>query len=189
MPRPTPIKEDRSPPASAASEPRLSRLGAILVIAVFYTEQIGFGSLAVGGILFAVSIGANLAGLRGTLPFFILGAATWLAFLQSGVHATLAAVLIALTIPARTEVDSALFRTRMVGLLDRLRATRPGNGGRLLTKDEQNILHMETTIGQATAPLQQLEHALMPMVTFVVISGGILRPTTWEEPALGTANA
>jgi NhaA family Na+:H+ antiporter len=68
------------------------------------------------------------------------------------------------------EIDTVRFRDRMTSLLQRFGATRSGKGQRLLTKDEQNILHdMETTIEQATAPLQQLEHALMPMVTFVVL--------------------
>lgn len=144
-------------------------LGGIVVIAAFYTERIALPSLGIGGLLLLVSCGANRAGVRSPVAYFLLGSLTWLAFLKSGVHATLASVLMAMTIPARTRIDGELFLRRMQGLLDRFRSSEVTTQ-RLLSTEQQNVLHhMDETLGHASAPLQQLEHALMPLVTFVVL--------------------
>jgi Na+:H+ antiporter, NhaA family len=145
-------------------------LGAIVVIAVFYTDHIALPSLAIGGLLLIVSSAANKAGVRRPLAYLLLGSLAWLAFLKSGVHATLASVLLALTIPARTRIEGEPFLVRMHALLDRLRASGVPRGHNLLTSEQQHTLfEMEETLNDATAPLQQLEHALMPLVTFVVL--------------------
>jgi Na+:H+ antiporter, NhaA family len=84
-------------------------IGAVLVIAFFYTEQISWISLGVGGLFFVALIAANRAGARHPLTYAVLGVGLWLAFLQSGIHATVAGVLLALTIPARKRVDGRAF--------------------------------------------------------------------------------
>ena len=76
-------------------------IGAVLVIAFFYTEQISLVSLGVGGLFLLALIVANRAGARHLLVYSILGVGLWLAFLQSGIHATIAGVVLALTIPSR----------------------------------------------------------------------------------------
>jgi NhaA family Na+:H+ antiporter len=91
-------------------------LGAIVVIALFYTQSISLVALGVGGALVLVALAMNVLGVRNHLAYFLVGTAVWLCFLESGVHATLAAVLVAFTIPARTRLDSR----GMVAGLDRL---------------------------------------------------------------------
>src|SRR5450432_3963577 len=83
-------------------------IGAVLVIAFFYTAQISWISLGVGGLFFIALIAANRAGARHPLIYAVLGVGLWLAFLQSGIHATVAGVLLAITIPARQPGDSTL---------------------------------------------------------------------------------
>jgi NhaA family Na+:H+ antiporter len=87
-------------------------IGAVLVIAFFYTEQISWISLGVAGLFFAALMGANRAGARHPLIYVVLGLGLWLAFLQSGIHATVAGVLLAITIPARQSVGSSVFPAR-----------------------------------------------------------------------------
>lgn len=77
-------------------------LGAVLVIAVFYTQQIAMLPLIVGAVLVSISFGLNLLGVRRVWPYALIGAIVWWAFLQSGVHATIAGVLLAFTVPAHS---------------------------------------------------------------------------------------
>jgi len=81
-------------------------IGAVLVIAFFYTAQISWISLAVGGLFFVALIAANRAGARHPLIYVALGLGLWVAFWQSGIHATVAGVLLATTIPARHRDNS-----------------------------------------------------------------------------------
>jgi len=84
-------------------------LGAVLVIAIFYTDAISWSSLAGGGALLALSLGLNRLGVRRPLVYALIGVAIWLLFLRSGVHATVAGVLMAFTIPSKRRIDTISF--------------------------------------------------------------------------------
>ena len=153
-------------------------IGAIIVIAVFYTEGVALVSLIGGGALFALAVALNRAGMESSVAYFVLGTLVWLAFLKSGVHATLAAVLMAFAIPARRRVDGASFEERVQALLGRLRAVGLPARRELLTDEQQAVVEgMAVLLEDATAPLQRLEHVLLPIVTFFVL------------PAFALANA
>jgi NhaA family Na+:H+ antiporter len=153
-------------------------IGAIIVIALFYTESVAPLSLLAGGALFVLATILNRAGVTSSVTYFILGTLVWLAFLKSGVHATLAAVLMAFAIPARRRVDGGSFDERAQALLRRLRAVRLPTRAQLLTHEQHDVIAaMAVLLADTTAPLQRLEHALVPIVTFVVL------------PAFALANA
>ncbi len=145
-------------------------IGAIIVVAIFYADAIAAGSLLIGALLLGVSIGANGIGVRNPIIYFLIGCAIWLAFSKSGVHATLAGVLMAFTIPARTVINARQLHDRTRTLLKQLRDTGLPADKRLLTSRQHHIvLSMEQLTDHAAAPLQQLEHALMPFVTFAIL--------------------
>jgi len=153
-------------------------IGAIVVIAVFYTEGVALASLAAGGGLLAVSVAANRAGVRAPVPYFILGTLVWVAFVKSGVHATLAAVLMAMTIPASVRIDRDPLLARMRELLSRFGESPTPRDRRLLSREEQHVVaRMAGVLERGTAPLQRLEHALEPIVHVIVM------------PAFALANA
>ena len=77
-------------------------LGAVLVIALFYTAGVSWSALAAAGGLLLLSLAANAIGVRAAWAYALIGLALWAAVLLSGVHATVAGVLLAMTIPSRT---------------------------------------------------------------------------------------
>ncbi|HMQ08084.1 MAG TPA: Na+/H+ antiporter NhaA [Saprospiraceae bacterium] len=145
-------------------------LGAVLVIAFFYTSDINFISLASGAIFLAVLISANLMGVRSTLFYGIVGiGGLWLAFLMSGVHATIAAVLAAFTIPANVKISERFFVGRMKILLSDYEKAKP-NDKSTITKEQYYILEaIRNNSKKAITPLQRLEYSMHPLVAFVIM--------------------
>ena len=148
-------------------------LGAVLVIGIFYTPQLDLVALGVGAALFALLVLLNRAGIRHPLPYVLVGVALWLAVHASGAHATLTGVLLALTVPARGSRHPAQFERRAHQLLESLRGQRED----LSTSDDPLANEQMARIAEAMedasiavqSPLQRMERALAPWVTFAVI--------------------
>ncbi|MFN2187509.1 MAG: Na+/H+ antiporter NhaA, partial [Candidatus Promineifilaceae bacterium] len=92
-------------------------LGAILVIAIFYTSEISWIALGAALIIFLILIGFNRARVYSPLPYAIMGVGLWLAFLQSGIHPTIAGVLLAMTIPSRSPANIRTMLAQVITLL------------------------------------------------------------------------
>ncbi len=143
---------------------------AVIVIAFFYTSDVSWGALAVGAVFLVALIVANWAGVGKPLPYALLGIGLWFCFLQSGVHATIAGVLLAMTVPASSYINTEEFLKRSRNLLDRFE--RAGDrGDSVLSNDErQGALHALNRANEdVEPPLQELEHALHPWVVFAVM--------------------
>lgn len=144
-------------------------LGAVLVIALFYTGDIAWLSLAIGGVIFGLMIAGSAAHIRYPAFYAILGAALWLAFLKSGVHATVAGVLAALTIPSRRAIDPATFETESRAILQSL-IVGDRDPDTSIQQDRQEAVQALAHLSEGTeTPLQRLEHALHPWVTFFIM--------------------
>ncbi len=145
-------------------------LGAVLVIALFYTEQINAFALAWAIGLFGVLISFNRGGVRHSLPYFLVAILLWMAMLYSGVHATVAGVLTAFTIPAFPKYDPLRFSTsvrQMMGRFD----TAYSRDANILTNDELRSLtqSLEDGVARVQAPLPQLEYKFHLPVALIVI--------------------
>lgn len=148
---------------------------AVLVIALFYSGGLNFTMLGLGFLILGALLVANLMGIRSLTFYLSLGVLVWYAFLESGVHATIAGVLIAFTIPARYAINDHAFADKMGALLGQFRETLKDPGREpaalMLTDEHQNSLiqSMETASEYALAPLQRLEHLLHTPVQFIIM--------------------
>jgi NhaA family Na+:H+ antiporter len=144
-------------------------IGAVLVIALFYTSEIAWSSLLVGAIILILLIGLNRAQITRPLPYAVLGIALWLAFLYSGVHATIAGVLVAMTIPARARVETEVFLTQSRKALQAYEDACCDERG-IAEAGKQAAAHiLELASESVESPLQRLEHGLHPWVTYVIM--------------------
>ncbi len=145
-------------------------LGAVMVIAVFYTDTIALGPLAATGGLFALLLAFNLVGIRNTIPYFIVAVLMWYALQQSGVHATLAGIMGALSVPATPKYDPARFSEHVGRLMKRFDAShQPGKS--IMTNIELRavVQALENGVHSVETPLQRLEHVWHMPVAYLVI--------------------
>ena len=166
---------------------------AVLVIAVFYTDKIRVVSLAAGlaGIVFA--FGINLLGVRKPAIYAVIGVGVWVAMLKSGVHATVAGVLLAFTIPARTYVDRDLFIAKGRWLLKAFEDALPNS-----FQAHAAIHTLEAQCELIESPLHRIEHYLQPWISFLIMplfalaNAGVhilgnLLPAVTDSVSLGVA--
>jgi NhaA family Na+:H+ antiporter len=146
-------------------------LGAVLVIALFYTSEISIISLSIGLGIVALMFLANRLGVRNVVFYAVFGIlGVWVAFLLSGVHATIAAVLAAFTIPSDVRIKENTYLHKVQGYLSRFKAIDPDDKIPALTAQQLHLLEeVKVTTNQAMSPLQRLEHAMHPLVTFLII--------------------
>ena len=144
-------------------------LGAVLVIAVFYTSDISGAALAVAGGFLAALVLLNVLRVHRPLPYVLLGVGLWAATLLSGVHATVAGVLLAFTIPATRRVEEVPYveyvRERL-GEFERDATAVPDR----ITEDQSHALHgIEEACEAVQTPLARVEHALLRPVAFLIV--------------------
>jgi Na+:H+ antiporter, NhaA family len=153
-------------------------LGAVLVIALFYTSQLSVAALAVAAGGLALAALMNWRGESRPLPYALVGILVWIAVLLSGVHATIAGVLLAFCIPARSRIDMHAFYENCKGMLERFKLTVKGKLSdptgvaselRLSGEQQEVIGAIEQTCEQVQPPLDRLEHSMHPWIAFVVM--------------------
>ena len=143
-------------------------LGAVLVIALFYTSEISYTSLFVGFALLGLVGLLNRLGVRSTLAYGILGiGGVWLAFLFSGVHPSIAGVLMAMMIPATIRIEPERFVDRSRSMIDRFEQAGYPRSDILTNRTRQAaLLDLDVITDHSLTPLQRLETALHPWVSF-----------------------
>jgi len=170
-------------------------IGAVLVIAIFYSSDLSLGALGTGLGVVALLVLANLAGVRNPVVYGVLGLVLWFEFLLSGVHATIAGVLLAFTIPARPRIDASEFLQRGRKLLD---IFEQSGSGSVLENERRGaaVIALEDACEGVETPLQRMEHGLHNWVNFLILPlfafanagvalGGDLAQTFVQPVALG----
>ncbi len=145
-------------------------MGAVLVIALVYTGAIAWHALGMAGFILLLLIALNVLRVRSLTPYLVLGLGLWLFVHESGVHATIAGVLLAFTIPTRTRINAEEFSAKARGLLDDFDRTETGDLLVLTSRGQQEaIIGLERASEGVTAPLLRLEHSLHWFSAFVVM--------------------
>jgi len=139
-------------------------IGAILVIAIGYTESVNLLALALGGAGIGGVIALQRLGVRSVPVYVVIGILVWVAFHESGVHATIAGVLLGLLTPVRPWVSGE----RLEGIVARAGELWRGEGA---GESERRALlgKVATAAREATSPLERLEHAIHPWSAFVIM--------------------
>ena len=171
-------------------------IGGIIIIALFYSGSIAFGPLLLSlGILLLLYIGGKMR-IHAMLFYYVAGFIVWLLFLESGIHPTIAGVLVAFTVPARPSVKLNAFTTDMKGYLDMLHYTevRHSKKATVLTPTQIQVLNNIHTLADRTiSPLQAIADKLHPLVNYLIlplfafvnagVTFGDIRPDTlWNLP-------
>jgi NhaA family Na+:H+ antiporter len=145
-------------------------LGAVLVIALFYTSQISFMALGVGIVLLgAISLAGRL-GIRRSSIYLILAVGVWAAIFTSGIHATIAGVLLALVMPVTARVEPREFLERTKKRLAELEAAGLTRDSMVDDKEQMRALDdMYLAVEDMRPPGISLEHHLHPIQAFIIL--------------------
>jgi len=145
-------------------------IGAVLVIAIFYTAEISTTALIIAGVVLILLIILNRLGTKSLIAYTLLGIILWLAFLKSGIHATIAGVLLAFTIPASSRYDTKKFSKKVKELMNKFDSIGQHGENVLSDSDRQtDVMAIEESCKKILTPLQRFEHGLHPWVAFFII--------------------
>lgn len=146
-------------------------LGAVLVIALFYTETLALSWLLLSAGLVMVLLTLNFSGIRNAIPYFIVAVLLWYTMLQSGVHATLAGVIGAFTVPARSKYNPGLFVQRLKTQLEDFSEHQKLGSNNIMTNEKLHpiVETIEDSVMGVQTPLQRLEQFWHVPVAFLII--------------------
>ncbi len=171
-------------------------LGAILVIALFYTEAISFESAAWAFLVGATIFAFARAGVRSVDVYVVLGVLFWAAIYKTGIHATIAGVILAALTPSRPRLDHAEFEENLAQLVSNHRDARAVGDH---DAAQQALREMERLSRDTESPLDRLEHTLHPWVSYLIVpifalanagvalSGGLIEDSASSAVTLGIA--
>ncbi len=144
-------------------------LGAVLVIAIFYTDTINMLPLLLASGSFLVMILFNRVGIHMILPYFIMGFIMWFFMLESGVHATIAGVIAAMAIPSKPKLHPSNFTKNTKELLDKYDEYEVGEDHTMHEKQKAILQNIKDKIDSVGTPSARLENDLHLVVALVVI--------------------
>jgi NhaA family Na+:H+ antiporter len=144
-------------------------LGAVLVIALFYTAEIQLDFLLAAGGMFLIMLSFNRFGIHATLPYFIVGVLMWFFMLESGVHATIAGVIAALAIPSKPKIPPLDFTLHTKNLLDEYDSYPIATDHTMHEKQKAILQNIKDRIDAVGSPAARLEQSLHLPVSLIII--------------------
>ena len=146
-------------------------LGAIIVLAIFYpTHALHLNFLIYAGLIWLILLIFNRARVKNMALYVIPGLFMWYFTYKSGIHATIAGVLLATVIPSRGNINEIKFQTKIGYLLEKFRLTSNAQVNILASPEQQHIIHsMNQEIDKVDPLMHRLESRLHPIVNFLVM--------------------
>ncbi len=143
-------------------------LGAILVIAIFYASDISFLALGIAAVFLIALIILNRARVYSPLPYVVLGFGLWLAFLESGIHPTIAGVLLAMTIPSRSPANMRTSLAQVISVLQSFELPVKWRD-QVDSRRQAAVSTLEEITERMQSPAQRLEESLTPWTTYLIL--------------------
>ena len=144
-------------------------LGAVMVIAVFYSEEIKWGLIGVAMIMLAILFYLSGKKIYIWSLSLLFGVVIWVLFLKAGIHPTIAGVLIAFTIPVRRKIDLNTYVDGLCDVVDKIKGSSDPGSPLLSKKQIEEIDNLEDWTEKVQSPLQHLEHKLHNWVAFLIM--------------------
>ncbi len=144
-------------------------LGAVLVIAIFYSENINISLLLIAVLLLAFLYFLSYKNLYYKFLILIFGIIIWLLFLKSGIHPTLAGILLAFAIPVRQKIDTPAFIDKLASIIKNIQQATIYKKPVLSKEQIIQIDEIEHWTDKYQSPLQHLEHRLHDWVAYFII--------------------
>ena len=146
-------------------------IGAIIVLAIFYpTHALHLEYLAYAGLILAVLAAFNALKVKNKYLYILPGIVMWYFTFLSGIHATIAGVLLAMVIPSKGSINEIRFQSRISLLLEKFKLTSNRKTIVLTSPEQQHIIHsMSTELKSVDPLLHRFESKLHPIVTFIIM--------------------
>jgi NhaA family Na+:H+ antiporter len=153
-------------------------IGAVVVIATYYSSDLAINYLFFASFFIVLLISFNILGFRRPLPYIVVGSLVWWSVYMSGVHSTIAGILVAFTMPARSRRDMPQFSDHLIMMVDRLGRLDQSSDEPNTEENSQTVIRkIEDLCEDAQTPLQRMEQYLHPWVVY------------WIVPLFALANA
>lgn len=145
-------------------------MGAVLVIALFYSHEIAWTLIIIAGILLLVLYALSYFRIHNKIILLFFGIIIWLLFLKAGIHPTIAGILLAFAVPISQRITEYKYAIKLQEIIDRLVKSTNTNKLPILTKSQiEGIDDLEEWTNKVQSPLQQLEHRLHSWVAFLIM--------------------
>lgn len=144
-------------------------LGAVLVIAIFYSGNINISLLFAALVLLSVLYALSFKGYYSKFLMIIFGVIIWILFLKSGIHPTLAGILLAFSVPVRQKINTAMYIDNLVTITNKIKQAASTKKPILSKEQIQQIDDLEDWTNKYQSPLQHLEHNLHGWVAYFII--------------------
>lgn len=168
-------------------------IAAVLVIALFYSETLNMSLLLIALALLAILYLFSFRGFYSHYVFLFFGIVIWFLFLNSGIHPTLAGILMAFSVPVRKKTDISTFLVQLEAVFQKIKKAGVSDKPTLSKKQIENMDKLKDSSAKVQSPLQSLEHILNGWVAYLIIplfalanAGVLIDSSAYLETALVT---